>query len=242
MINRVIKKLDSIVHSFNPKITSNLKSDIIGNSEMDSCNVYLGIFKQNKENPYIVYSAGIGDQINFELDLLKRLKKKNINVELYAIDPTPKALQFLTEQELPENFHILPYALSDRDEMLQFALPQTDGWVSGSCVADKNDERNLDFENTIVVDGRCISSIMKEFDHKRIDLLKMDIEGSEFDVLEDALNSDIQIGEMCIEFHDNMMKDGYKKLKKVLSLLYKKYDIFYARKKFHTISCIRKNI
>lgn len=222
--------------------TIDMPTELIGNTEMDSCLVYMGIFEKGDKEPYIIYSAGIGDQINFELDLLKILKEKGIRAELYAIDPTPKSLEFLATQDLPDNFHVLPYALSGKNETLHFALPQTEGWVSGSCANVKNDERCLDFKNTISVEGRTITSIMKELNHERIDLLKMDIEGSEFDVLENSLNACIQIDEMCIDFHDYMIKDGQKRLKNVLDLLLKNYDVFNFQKTYHAVGCISKYI
>lgn len=66
--------------------TIDMPTELIGNAEMDSCLVYMGIFEKGNKEPYIIYSAGIGDQINFELDLLRILKEKGIRAELYAID------------------------------------------------------------------------------------------------------------------------------------------------------------
>ena len=136
----------------------------------------------------------------------------------------------------------MPCAISNKDEKLHFALPKSEGWVSGSCANVKNDERNLDFNNMIEVDARAVSSIMKELQHKKIDLLKLDIEGSEFDVLEDILNSDIDVMQMCIDFHDHMLKQGKKRLGKIMSLLKKEYVIFDVERKSHHICCIRKDI
>ncbi len=84
----------------------------------DANKVYVEMFKNKSNNgkPYIVYSAGIGTCIDFELELLNKFKDWGINVELFAIDPTPKSLDFLFKQELLENFYVLPYALSNKDE------------------------------------------------------------------------------------------------------------------------------
>lgn len=205
--------------------TINLPTVKLG-KDGDVNKVYMGIFKSGRgKKPYIVYSAGIGDCINFELDLLNMLKQNNIEVELFAIDPTPKALEFLSQQDLPDNFHVLPYALSDRDSKLDFALPQSDGWISGSAADVKQDSRNFDFNRKIQVEGRTIESIMKELGHNGIDLLKMDIEGSEFDVLEEALNKKLNIIEMCVDHHEYMLKHGRRRMIKLLSLLKGNYDI-----------------
>lgn len=185
----------------------------------------LATLPETANHATIVYSAGIGDAINFELDLLNLLKQNNIDVELYAIDPTPRALEFLSKQDLPDNFHVLPYALSDRDSKLFFALPQADRWISGSAADVKQDMRKFDFKGKIQVEGRTIESIMKELGHDRIDLLKIDIEGSEFDVLDEALNKNLNIIEMCVDHHEYMLKHGRKRIIKLLSLLKENYDI-----------------
>lgn len=215
----------------------------VGGNSMDSTYMY-DFFKNNNQNnePYIIYSAGIADQINFELDLLRLLNDRGIMCELYAIDPTPKALAFLAAYDLPSNFHVLPYALSNKDGELSFALPKAEGWVSGSAVDVKNDERDLDFDNKIRVEGRTISSIMKELNHTKIDLLKMDIEGSEFDVLENVLNKQIVITEMLIDHHEFMLKQGKKRMKNLLKLVNEKYSIFYADNfGAYSFGCISKN-
>jgi len=199
-----------------------------GGVGQDSCKIYADIFKSGNSEPYIIYSAGIGDQINFEKELLEFFQQKNIKAELFAIDPTPASLEYLAKQELPDNFHIVPYALSDKDGDIFFALPQAEGWVSGASVNVKNDSRNLDFNNRIKVQGKTIMSIMKEFGHEKIDLLKMDIEGAEFDVLEVTLRNSVQIREICLDHHEYMLKNGRKRIKKLLSIVKEDYDIFYV--------------
>lgn len=148
---------------------------------------------------------------------------------MYAIDPTPKSLEYLQTQQLPNNFHVLPYALSETDALIEFALPTTEGWVSGSIEKVRNDERNLDFENTIKVEGKTIKSIMRELGHDRIDLLKLDIEGAEFAVLKTALSDGLDIRQMCIDHHEYMFEDSNDKLTELVDGLHQHgYSILYV--------------
>lgn len=204
----------------------------IASQYMDNGMIALdGLVKNMKDERLIIYSAGIGDQIHFELELLKILKTGG-KAELYAFDPTPKSLEFLSNQELPENFHVFPYAISEKNETLQFALPTKDGWVSGSAENVKQDSRELDFINTIEVQGKSLESIMEELGHDRIDLLKMDIEGSEFNALPPALEKRLDIKQMTIDHHEHMFRNGNKKLRSLVKELHKAgYKIFYATKK-----------
>ncbi len=143
------------------------------------------------------------------------------------------------------DFHVLPYALSDRDQELEFALPKKEGWLSGSLEDVKNDERDLDFVNKIKVEGRSLKSIMCEYGHDRVDLLKLDIEGSEFSVLEKALDDSLDIRQMCIDHHEHMFNNGNDKLKHLVNSLHKKgYIIFYAEQdvaKCRSFSCIKSD-
>lgn len=220
-----------------------LPYDVIAEGYMDSGVVNMDYFYKNSKNRFIIYSAGIGDQINFELDILRKLEARKIPVELYAFDPTPKSLDFLSHQNLPVNFHVFPYAISNKDEMLEFALSQSEGWVSGSAEDVVQDARNYDFNNKIQVEGRSIESIMKELGHTSVDLLKMDIEGSEFTALEAVLGSNLHIAQMCIDHHEHMFKNGNDKLIRLLELLREKeYKIFYTEKnpkENRGFSCIR---
>lgn len=45
-------------------------------------------------------------------------------------------------------------------------------------------------------------------EHSVIDILKMDIEGSEFDVMEQILTSGADIRQICLETHDYLYTDG----------------------------------
>lgn len=180
--------------------------------KMDSCVITLDILKNYHVGgePFVVYSAGIGNQINFELELMDLLQNKEVSCELFAIDPTPKSLEFLNKQDLPQNFHVLPYALAASDCEIKFKLPKRKGWISGTAIDATQDSRRLDMKNSVNVKGRSIKSLMTELRHTHIDLLKMDIEGSEFDVLESVLLDDsIVIRELCFDHHEGMLKgDG----------------------------------
>jgi len=43
--------------------------------------------------------------------------------------------------------------------------------------------------------------VMGELGHERVDLLKMDIEGAEYQVIEDLCNSNVRPGQVLVEFH-----------------------------------------
>lgn len=74
-------------------------------------------------------------------------------------------------------------------------------------------------------------------------MLKMDIEGSEYDVIESILNLDIKIGQIQIEFHDRFFADGERKTKNAVKELEKSgYKVFAVSKSKEEVSFIHESI
>jgi FkbM family methyltransferase len=142
----------------------------------------------------VVYSAGIGQDISFDEALIARCGCK-----VYGFDPTPSAIDFIqrrhAEKSLTDLFCFNPVGLWESDTQLQFFAPKTRGWV-GSYSA-----LNLQgTEESISVPVKQLSTLMRENDHKKIDLLKMDIEGAEYRVIDEIIQKKLPIRWLCIEF------------------------------------------
>jgi FkbM family methyltransferase len=156
----------------------------------------------------IVYSFGVGEDVTFDLELIKRY-----GLNVYAFDPTPLAIKFVEKENLSTQFHFESIGISDKDETALFYLSTDERDISGSII-DKND--NAD---TIQVEMKKTSSIMKELNHSHIDLLKMDIEGSEYAVLENILEEKIFPKQLCVEFHHRFPQIGLNQTKDIVRKL-----------------------
>jgi hypothetical protein len=55
--------------------------------------------------------------------------------------------------------------------------------------------------------------------HSRIDILKMDIEGAEYAVVNDLIKDHIEVGQILVEFHHRLSSVGVDKTRAVLSAL-----------------------
>ena len=160
----------------------------------------------------VIYSFGIGEDISFSEGLLNEC-----NCEIYAFDPTPKSIEFIKKHSINEDkrFHFYNIGLSAEDGEASFHLPQNESYVSGSL------EQYSGVKNDgITVNVRSLKTIMKDNGHDMIDLLKMDIEGSEFSVFDQLSAEDYRFNQLCIEVHDRFFKRGEKKLKKLFKHLW----------------------
>ena len=72
-----------------------------------------------------------------------------------------------------------------------------------------------------------VSTVMKNLQHSRIDLIKMNIEGGEYDVVRDIVNLKIDVKQLLVEFHHRFKGVGIQKTKEALSCLNRTgYKIF----------------
>jgi hypothetical protein len=81
---------------------------------------------------------------------------------------------------------------------------------------------------------------MKELKHNHIDLLKLDIEGSEYDVLDYILNKNISVDQIIVEFHDRFLKNGKRLRRKIINKLENKgYTLFAISRTFEEYSFMK---
>lgn len=168
------------------------------------------IYPDGLNQESIIYSFGIGEDISFDLDVIN-----NHKCNVFAYDPTPKSINWLSTQNLPDNFHFQPYGISNKNTESVFYLPKNKAHVSGSLsLTEITDEKDK-----ITVPVFRLKTLMEKNLHDHITLLKMDIEGAEYDVIEDVMSSGINIQQIMLEFHHRFMKNGVSKTRKTLKLL-----------------------
>ena len=139
----------------------------------------------------VVYSVGIGTDISFDLALIERY-----GVTVHAFDPTPRSIDWLRMQQLQALFRWQQVGLAAYDGEASFFPPDNPSFISHTMLP-----RPAAGDGMIRVDVRRVSTLMRNLGHARLDLLKMDIEGAEYDVVDDILASGVKVTQLLIEFH-----------------------------------------
>jgi FkbM family methyltransferase len=151
-------------------------------------------------------------------------------------DPTPKSIEWVKNRKLVENYVFQPFGIDQESKKVDFYLPLNENFVSGSVQTHKN----IDQKRYIKVPMKTLKDIASELGHTKIEILKMDIEGSEYDVLPSILESGVSIHQILIEFHARFFEDGYVKSASAVNLLkHYGYRIFAISDSFEEISFIK---
>jgi FkbM family methyltransferase len=178
----------------------------------------------------VIYSFGIGEDISFDLELISRF-----NLTVFAFDPTPRSIQWVEAQTLPSNFNLLRYGLASKDGTIRLHSPSNANFVSHSVIPPHRGETRA-----IEVPVHRLSTILQKLEHRRIDLIKMDIEGSEYDVIPDLLSAPTLPTQLLIEFHHRFRGVGLARTRQALSTLHDAgYRIFSLSPSGEEVSLIR---
>lgn len=157
----------------------------------------------------VIYSFGVGEDVSFDVELIDRF-----GVNVFAFDPTPRSLEWVAEQGLHDKFKMHPYGIAAFNGEASFNPPENPKHVSHTIL-----DRPSTSAKAIKVNMRRLSTIMKDLGHTGLDVLKMDIEGAEYDVIDDILASQIPVTQLLIEFHHRFPGVGRLKTRRAIKKL-----------------------
>jgi len=174
-----------------------------------------------------IYSFGIGDNLSFEEELVK-----NFDLKVYAFDPTPKSLAWIKKQKFSTNIEIYPFGISNKDGIAYFEPPKKENYISFR-MSNKN-------EKLVKLPVYKLSTILKKLKEKKIDVLKLDIEGAEYRVIPEILRTKMDIKQILVEFHHRFSGFTKRDTEKVVSKLrkagYKLYHISSSSQEYSFIN------
>jgi FkbM family methyltransferase len=165
----------------------------------------------------VIYSGGVGESISFEQELIRRF-----GVRIHIFDPSPVAVRTIAIAN-SDRLHFKPLGLA-ASTMASFSIgggTDSDIWFKAG--------------GSESLPCTSIAAEMKMNGHDSIDLLKLDIEGFEYEVLESCLAQEIPIKQICVEFHNFFPEISRAKTKKMMGALKSHgFDLIHRHRHDHT--------
>jgi FkbM family methyltransferase len=170
---------------------------------------------------YIDGGARIGESISILLDPREELKGCDAylfecNVNHFSV------LNSIKDSNTDYNFIVKEEAMWIENIEKNFFI-SNDRWGDLGCTLKPEKKEKLDLDNPIKV--KCIdtSEFLKQFDNDNYIILKLDVEGSEYEILNHLIETGEinKINELYVEFHDYFFNQNSNILKNKL----KSYNI-----------------
>jgi FkbM family methyltransferase len=137
------------------------------------------------------YSVGVGGDVTFDAELIRRFGGR-----VRAFDPVREYVDFAAQEIGREpRFSVDRAAIAERDGPIQMQSTHYPGSKAVSAAA------LFDTTHWQAFPGRSLPSLMAEFSDERIDLLKMDTEGTEYGLLPSLDLPALGIKVLAVCFH-----------------------------------------
>ena len=225
---------------------------------------YGGWSVYNSNNLYgsTIISGGLGEDASFDLEFTAKYNSKII-----FVDPTPRSIKHFKriikninnkkKIDYPKNTGNMPiesydltkvkkknliiakYALWDKNyNKLKFYEPQNKTNVSHSLLY----KRGSKYINVMTI---SVKELKKKYKIKKIELLKIDIEGSEYRVIRNIIKDKIFPNQISVELENLHLlnQENLKLFNKINILLIKNgYIILYTKMNFPNLLFVKKNL
>jgi FkbM family methyltransferase len=165
----------------------------------------------------VVYSGGVGEGIHFEEELIRRF-----GVKIHIFDPSPVAVRTM--------------ALVNSDRLLFKPVGLAASTAASFSIGGGTDSSTwLKAGGSESLPCTSVAREMEMNGHDSIDLLKIDIEGFEYEVLESCMAKGIPIKQICVEFHDFFPEIPRAKTREMIRALKSHgFDLIHRHRHDHT--------
>jgi FkbM family methyltransferase len=152
------------------------------------------IMKDSLSHRSIVLSAGLGQDISFDESVIA---KYGCAIEGY--DPAPRALACFAGRDMPPGFTWHQVGWAAREGVMAFHEPYRADWISGTILEGTRGHE----KSSIQVPVRDAGTLIAEVARPHVDVVKMDIEGAEYDVIDRliATGAIAFVRQLLVEYH-----------------------------------------
>lgn len=142
---------------------------------------------------WVCYCVGIGGDVSFDLELIGRF-----GVTVRAVDPVEDYIVDARQKAGKEpRFSAHRFAVTAADGPVRLQVTHDAGSRSVSAAG------LYESQDFTEAPGRTLPSLMRELDDERVDLLKLDIEGAEYEVVPSLDLPALGVRVFCTQLHEN---------------------------------------
>lgn len=184
-------------------------------------NNYNEMFLEKKYNCYGLDNLDTVFDIGANSGLFSLLLVNKGCTNVYAFEPNQESIVNLKEVTKDLGVKIVEKAVYTKDEDLTFYIDPTNTTIGS--LSENHLQIHAKEVNKITVPAISLKTFIAQNDIKKISLIKMDIEGAEYDIIENLEDEVFDIVDnFLIEYHDN---EGEKAQKLVKKLVAKGFDV-----------------
>lgn len=170
----------------------------------------------------ICYCVGAGTDISLDIEIVTRFGS-----QVFIFDPMPyafdhftelinktKASEYLTIKEGEDEYtykissaeltkaRFIKTGMWNEKKLVKFYVPARENYAGHSITNLQNTDEFIE------APVNTLANIMQELNHKQIDLLKIEIEGSEYTVIDNVIKDKVDIKMILVEFDEFHHRKG----------------------------------
>jgi len=139
------------------------------------------------------------------------MKKHNPHAKIIVLEPMPKTFETLSrnvKDNKLSNVHLIRKALTNKVGKTKFEfVPEVSAISSTNISLQERPWLHKKRIKSIVVSTTTLKELFKKFKLSSVDLLKLDVEGSEYEILTSGVDELKMIKRIIIEYHSNKLKE-----------------------------------
>ena len=139
----------------------------------------------------VVLSFGLGDDVSFDEAMISTYRAR-----VFGFDPTPASLRWLAAHGVPAGMRVLPIGIAAFDGEQEFAMP------AGEMRGNFSSRQSTGITTTCQV--RRYTTIVAMLGLQQVDVLKLDVEGAEYEAINDLVSSPLLPKQLLVEFHHRL--------------------------------------
>lgn len=193
-------------------------------NEIASLDTYLEIFKE-KAHSTLPNFLGRNDKVIIDLGANEgfytlKIKENSPNAKVIAVEPNPEAFRVLkknVKSNKLKNVWLVNNAITSKRGKISFEIEKGVTAIGGLKIVGKRSWLDKKRLKRINVNSLTLEELCKKYRIKEIDLLKIDVEGTELEILKSSKNVLKIVKKVVVEYHSEKLRRRIRNFMKKLN-------------------------